>query len=134
MDSEDSSMGARDRLLELRTDEAVSALYLETLSPAEALAELSSRQGPLFDLQRARFLAQVGRSAEAAAILEGMRELPQGLSSVRDRLRESLAPPVSEAAAAARQEGQRPEVSPAPADRLGRWLDRVHRWRSELRV
>lgn len=117
--------GVRDRLLGLRDQgEGAAPLWIEGLEPTEALAALERRTGPVFGLQRARFLCALGRRREAAEILGGLAELPEGLAAVRDRLQETVASLPAEPVTCVDR----------PAERLEGWLDRVRRWRSELRV
>ena len=81
-------MRLHDRLDRIRgsSAEALAPLWIEALPPEEALAELKSREGPVFRLQEARFLQLLGRADEARRTLESLEALPPGLARLRDRL------------------------------------------------
>lgn len=116
------SEAAAARLSALRRGSpACAPLWIEALPAEQALVELEGREGPVFGLQRARFLAELGRAGEASDLLSGLGDLPAGLAAVRDRLRDSLA-------GALPVRGTSEGLS-APASRLERWLALVRRWR-----
>lgn len=69
-----------------RADPALTALWIETLSPEEALAELFGRDDYLSLLQRARFLLDLGRAGDAEEVLGELKGLPAGLAELREEL------------------------------------------------
>lgn len=96
------------------------------LTPEEGLEEARARSGPVFRLQEARALLQLERGAEAASLMGGLGELPEGLEAVRRALLESTLP---------EKDGTPGGQAPRRAERaLPRWLDRVQTWRKVLRV
>ncbi len=109
-------MPLRERLERLKRSggDVLAPLWIETLPPEQALAELKGREGAVFRLQEARFLQLLGRADEARRTLESLEALPPGLARVRDRLRSGTdAGP------------QRPEV-PAPELPVSRKLAELY--------
>jgi len=84
--------GVVDRLSALaeREHPALRALWIDTLPPQEALAELFGRQDDLSLLQKARFLLDLGRGGDAAEVLRELGDLPAGLAGLRQELVDAL--------------------------------------------
>jgi len=72
------------------------ALWIETLSPQEALAELFGRRDDLSLLQRARFLLDLSRHDDAREVLSEVQGASPGLQEVRDEFLSALAATVEE--------------------------------------
>jgi len=67
----------------IKNNPILAPLWIETLSPEEALEELKGRQGEVFRIQEARILADLGRRDEARQILEELSSLPFGLTEIK---------------------------------------------------
>ncbi len=80
-----SAAAPDDRFAALRARGA-PPLWSEALPLEESLREVRGRVGPIFRLQEAHVLLELGRVAEARRVLGTLGELPGGLSSLRDEL------------------------------------------------
>lgn len=89
----------------LKANSALTPLWIETLSPDEALEELKGRQGEVFRIQEARFLAALNRSTEARQILEKLSSLPFGLAEIKAEVLAELSASAQGVAAAVEKSG-----------------------------
>lgn len=70
----------------VKNSPTLASLWIETLPPDEALLELKDRQGEVFRVQEAKFLADLGRFSEASDVLDALGLLPHGLAEIKAEL------------------------------------------------
>ncbi len=132
-----------ERLYALR--ERVPPLWIEILPPERALRELGRREGLVFDLQRARFLLELGREEEAGAVLKDLAPMPPGAAQIREGLLARLSCPADfayrdlgldgpggEVPEFDHNGGERPWGPGGARAALEEWLSRVRGWREAL--
>jgi len=123
--------------LRRRGNPGAAPLWAETLSPDEALTELSGVGEPWARLLRARAHSTLGRRGEALAELEGLGGgLPPGLARMAGDLRERISAVPAQAASVGPAEIMEETAEERPGGQKGsdaelkRWLDRVRNWRT----
>lgn len=140
---EGQSFPERLRALRQRGKEALAPLWIEQLSPEEALAELKARPGAIFRLLEAKSLQELGHLEESEEVLRQLGDLPPGLHLLFDELWDNLR--AWNGPKAEDQDGPPPERRPTSAvdvrnpgqpleAALSAWLEAVQRWRRVLSV